>query len=161
VPAGFAPAPGDSPQVTVAGYRALGADAPAPPSPADAGPKARRAADAALIRLGSLSIRPGGGPVGAPSVEQADPGVQARPGACLTVTGRGALVVPVSAGGLSVRALGGDVQVAPRRFGDTVQDPLPAIAAGTTSTLVPRADRSRTPWRVQLTIGGEARVCGA
>ena len=84
-------------------------------------------------------------------------------GGCLQATdGEGILLVSVPAGGLSIDAQAGDVEVAVRRFAEAYPETLlTVVPAGTTSTLQPRVDRSPTPWRAQLKIAGEARVCGA
>jgi hypothetical protein len=154
----------DSPQLTLGQYREL-QDQLAPP-PADLtqeSPITQKAADDGLLRLGAIGVRPGGGVKGVPAIESVD-NLQAAPeGGCLKATdGEGILLVSVPAGGLSIQAETGDVEVAVRRFSELYPEGLlTSVPAGTTSTVVPRVDASPTPWRAQLKIAGEARVCGA
>jgi len=160
----FVPAAADSPQVTLGAYREIRDELPARPVDLTQEPvAAQKAADDALLRLADIGVRPGGGPRGAPAVDGTD-NLQVTPaGGCLQATdGEGILLVSVPAGGLSIDAQAGDVEVAVRRFAEAYPETLlTVVPAGTTSTLQPRVDRSPTPWRAQLKIAGEARVCGA
>jgi hypothetical protein len=161
VPAGFQPALQDSPQITAGAYRAVRSRLSPPPADLTRAPRhARTGADAALLRLGAVALRPGGGASGAPAVAAAAGVTTAPAGGCLRATGDGELTVPVPAGGLAIAASGGDVAVAVRRYGDGPVD-LATVRQGATQTVTARADRSPAPWLAKLKITGEARVCGA
>jgi hypothetical protein len=160
VPVGFQPAPVDSPQITVGAYRVVRARL-SPPTDLTRAPRhARAGADAALVRLGAVALRSGGGAVGVPRVAETAGVTTAPTGGCLRAAGVGALTVEVPAGGLAVAASVGDVAVAARRYGDEPVA-LGTIRQDATQTVAVRTDRSPTSWMAKLTLTGEARVCGA
>jgi hypothetical protein len=160
VPPNFLPAPTDSPQITTGEYRALREELPAPPADLPGAPPfARTAADAALLRLARIELRPGRGLRGVPPATPG-PGVTVRgDGGCLRATGSGDLTVPVPTAGLDVSAERGDVAVAVQRFADAPAA-LGSVGQGETRAVVALPDASAVPWRARLTLAGEANVCG-
>ncbi len=159
-PAGFQPAPNDSPQITAGAYRTLQAKLAAPPGDltrASAG--ARSAADAALVALGQVTLRPGGSASGAPEATPGAGVTTAASDGCTRAAGSGDVTLAVPATGLTVTATHGNVAVGVLRFG-AAPAALGTVAGGATETLAATADAASTPWTARLTIAGEARVCG-
>jgi hypothetical protein len=133
---------------------------------------ARRTADVNFAQLHAVALAPGGSatPCGsAPTVDDSAAGTVATRGACVDFTPPDArteatpstLDVTLPAGGLLLRAQGGDATVTLRRFAMTFPPtPLATLAGGGFGVLRIDGDDAPQPWHVRLAPQGRVSACG-
>jgi len=132
--------------------------------------EARHVADAQMVDIRALSLRPavGAAPTGISGSALAPltvGGTTRARGACVDyqaqATGAGqssALYVRVAAGGVSISASGAPASAGVRRFGAEFV-PVGTVAAGGTGTLTIPPDGLDRPWVLQLLSSGRLSVC--
>jgi hypothetical protein len=153
-----------------AAQRTLGSPAATPAEIATEPEDARRVADAELISIHQVGLRPSrpGLRSGAkPAVDGVTAGAVSGDGACVRfrpagVTAANAgndldLILPP--GGIVVTAEGGPATVSVRRFADEYQ-PVAKLAASATAMLRIGPDGATQPWRVRVAPAERATVCG-
>jgi hypothetical protein len=164
-----------APFITAGAYLAAAADDGSPAfSPAQiavASEDARASADDNIVKIHKVTLAPGGkaavsGPP--PAVDGASGGAVKSSGPCVTLTPsvyRSALLRPgldvvVPAGGLTLRATGGPVDLFLRRFA-TAFPPAPfgTVTPGGRATLRIPGDRATLPWHLHMAPAGRVSAC--
>ena len=152
-----------------AAERAYGTPADSPAELAHEPEDARRAADAELIAIHRIELRPSstvsGGGV-APAAYSITGGRASKRGACVTFGvvpaggGHAALEVAVPPQqGLLIRAQASPAKVAVRRFADEFQ-PVGVVPSRSSSALRIGPDLAAQPWQLRVVTNTDAAVCG-
>jgi hypothetical protein len=152
--------------------RTLGSAGLSPAGLAAAPESARAIADAELVQLHRVALEP----VSARPALRAAPVVEGSAGGQVTPAGPCVSFAPAPAGapgtaatfdvrlppgGLLLRARGGGLTVALRRFGAAFPDqPLAQLTAGHAALLRVRPDRSVQAWHVRVGASGTVSACG-
>jgi hypothetical protein len=151
---------------------AAGTPAFSPADIAGAPEPARRTADAELVSIHRVVLRPGRGGAGAdaaPAVEASTGGdagarggcVRFRPAAAGPAEPAAKLELTLPPGGIVLTATGGSATVSVRRFAATYpEQPLGRLAASGSGVLRIDADRAPQPWHVRVAPEAGVAACG-
>jgi hypothetical protein len=149
-----------------AAERDLGTPAATPAELATAPEAARMDADTELVEIHQVRLGPAAAAAGlAPTVESVAGGAVIAGGGCVSfkpapaTAGVSELRVAVPVSGVLVKADGGPLAVAVRRFADEFH-PLGNVPTGVSAGVRIAPDRAAQPWHLRLAPASGATVCG-